>query len=76
MVKIMKNIEIFKNAYYGNCGCSKCKKVLNGYCLTVGEDTDEEGYNWRAFCSECHKEVSKMTPSEIYSKYDVAPYFE
>lgn len=66
----------FKNFYYGGYGCSCCGKPLNGYCVSVGEETDEEGYNWRAFCSECEKLINNMTNEEIYSKYPVAPEME
>ena len=69
-------LDIFKNVYYGNYGCSRCGHKLNGMCLTVGEVEDEEGYRWRAFCKECESSVSVLDATEIYNKYGVAPYIE
>ena len=42
--------------YYGTNRCSNCGKVLQGMCMTVGDDTiDADGHYWRAFCTTCEQ---------------------
>lgn len=37
--------------------------------VVVGEDVDDEGYNWLNFCRNCWPKLTDMSPDEIYTKY-------
>lgn len=38
--------------------------------VVVGEEEDEEGYNWLNFCRNCWPKLTNMSPDEIYAKYN------
>lgn len=70
----MKELEMFRNMFYGDYVCSGSGKILKGLCYCVGEVDDEEGYNWRSFCEEFWKEhiENKMSLDEVYAKFEVS----
>lgn len=61
----------FEQKMYGEYGCSRCNKPLDGFIHCVGEE-DEEGYHWRSFCPECWDIIQTMPNESIYKVYHPA----
>lgn len=67
-------LEQFEQKMYGEYGCSTCGNPLDGFVYCVGEDTDEEGYEWRTFCPDCWSKVEEMPFEDIYKTYKPAQW--
>lgn len=46
---------------------------LDGWCMCVGYDDDEEGHYWRCFSKKNWEKVKDLTDEEIYNTYKPAP---
>ena len=47
----MAKLIRFKNVGYGDYKCACCNKVhLEGLYNVVGDEDDDEGFEWRGFC--------------------------
>lgn len=69
-----KELERFETTGYGDYICSCCQtKELIGVNFTVGECDDEEGYEWRQFCTDCEQKVKSLTNEQIYEKFPPSP---
>lgn len=61
---------------YGEYLCCMCRKTpLTDFDFVAYED-DEEGYHWRAFCSECWNKIKHLENEDIYSRFLVSPLNE
>jgi len=65
------------NRDYGNYNCSCCGRPLNVrqkplgvVYMVVGKEDDDEGREWRGFCSECEQKVSSLPNEKIMDKYE------
>ena len=74
--------EIIYQKMYGEykCACG-CGKVLNCYCIGVGDsENDENGYEWSMFAPECFARIMCTTPNPhpayINAKYGPSPVNE
>lgn len=64
----------FKQKMYGDYTCScGCGKQLDGICYGVGQEEDEEGFDWRMFTKECwDSTISNYSKEYIYNNYKEA----
>lgn len=68
--------------------CSKCHQEITlnnaievstarggyfGYGVLSHED-DDEGIEWRTFCSDCYDEVSNQDPETVYNQFEAGEY--
>lgn len=70
----MMKLVVGVNRGYGEYLCSKCKSPLNGLYSFVGEEKDDEGYEWRGFYPTCWDKVRHQAQEDLYANYEPAPY--
>ena len=76
-MNIIKISQVMYGDYLCSCGCGKplghplVTKCFR--CYGVGDDADEEGYEWRMFHPDCWAGIKDLPAEEIYDKYPIAP---
>lgn len=76
-MKSNNKLEIFHNIQTGVYACLRCGKPLTE-CMSIAEENDDEGYNWRSFHLTCCGEelLEKGSLEAIYNSYETNPIYE
>lgn len=81
MSKIIQIEQKMYGDYLCSCGCGQPLghwSILHHdglRCIGVGDESDEEGYEWRMFRRQCWDRLNLgyMKPEDVYDKYPVSP---
>lgn len=70
-------LEIFHNRQTGAYACLRCGKPLIE-CMSIAEESDEEGFDWRSFHLTCCEEelLEKGSLQAVYEAYPTNTIYE